>query len=212
VTAYTAKSSLPYPSLSDSPNIPSSMQALAAQLDGILVPKYANNIVMNTANPSPTVGDMCYRTDIQAYCQYDGAAWNPTTNGQWVAYTPTWSGLSALGSSVARGMWAQMGKTIHVIGDLEWGTSSSLGTSNITVSLPIAAYAASGYMGWQGEGKFRDSSSVWHPLYAAVEASATTASIFGLSSSQTYVSPGTAGYTWGNSTCYMRFQLVYQTS
>lgn len=211
MSANTAKSALTYPSLSDAPNIPSAMQILANQLDGIVIPKYpgAGNQVL--ANPTPTAGDMCYRTDLAAYQQYDGTAWNTVTNGAWQAYTPTWTGLSALGASVAHGAYCQVGKTVHVIGDLEWGTGSSLGTANITVSLPVTSAAAAGFLGWQGEGKFRDSSSVWHPLYSAVEPSSTTASIFGLGSSQTYISPGSAGYTWGSTTCYMRFQLVYQS-
>jgi len=212
MSASTPKSGLTYPSLADSPNVPASLQTLATDLDGIVIPKYTSSIAQTAANPSPATGDMCYRYDLDCYQQWDGTAWNNITLGAWQPYTPTWSGLSALGASVARGLYAQVGKTCFVTADLEWGTGSTLGTGSINVSLPIQSATVSGDMGWQGTGKFRDASAVWHPLLSDVGSAATFASVMALSSSQSYVAVGSgSGYTWTSATSYMRIQMTYQT-
>lgn len=75
--ANTAKAALPYPALSAVPNVPSDMQALANATDPLVIPKYATTTARNTANPTPTAGDLCYVTNVSLYYYYsaDATAW-----------------------------------------------------------------------------------------------------------------------------------------
>ena len=68
----TDKASLPYPEGADQPDVAGDMQNLAGVLDGIVTPKYADATAMNTANPSPTTGDRCFRSDLGAELVYRG--------------------------------------------------------------------------------------------------------------------------------------------
>lgn len=131
----------------------------------------------------------------------------------WTSYTPTWSGLTALGASVSRGRWARHGRIIHVIADLEFGAGSTLGTAQITASLPVAAATTSPLLVWQGTGNHTDGAGgAFKPIFPVVLSGGTTASI--LSQRQTdlgYVTPGTAALTW-NTGAAMRWQLVYESA
>lgn len=55
----TAKSALPYPALTDSPNGPLQVGNLAAGLDAKVKPHFANIAARNAAFPSPVAGDHC---------------------------------------------------------------------------------------------------------------------------------------------------------
>lgn len=70
----TPVSSLRYATLGDSPNANTLSQNLATDLDHLVIPKYANSTARNTANPTPTTGDLCYVTSV-GYQTYTGAAW-----------------------------------------------------------------------------------------------------------------------------------------
>ncbi|QMU72134.1 hypothetical protein [Streptacidiphilus sp. P02-A3a] len=158
-----------------------------------------------------------YRDNNGVLERWDGSAsWVPyldgNAEGAWTTYTPTWSGLTALGASVSRGRYRKVGRTVDAVGVLEWGSGSSLGTGNVTASLPVAALAAGGWLGWEGSGKFRQADSLWRPVSTFVEPSATTVALWAPNASHQYVSVGTAGYTWSNSTCHMRFQVRYETA
>ena len=214
MSANTAKAGLTYPSLSDAPNVPSSIQTIASQLDGMVIPKYASSSAQATANPSPTAGDMCFRSDLNAYQQYDGSEWDSLTTGSWMTYTPTWTGLSALGASTSYGRYIQIGRTVHCTVGLFWGTGSTLGTGAITVSLPIpATVATTADLGWQGLGKYRDNLTVWYPLYGFIEPGGTVIDAYAANSSTNGIqSPGAAGFSWSTTYASMRLQITYETA
>lgn len=106
----TTKAKLPY-----NANDPLE-QALAAQLDPLVIPRFASSSARDAAFPSPADGDQCYRTDLSARQIYNGAvgAWksihafnistvgipnvnNTTTETQLSAITVP-GGYSAIGS------------------------------------------------------------------------------------------------------------------
>lgn len=71
----TPVSALPYAQLTDSPNINTASQGIATALDHLVVPKYATVGARNTANPSPTAGDLCYVTALGVHESYNGSGW-----------------------------------------------------------------------------------------------------------------------------------------
>jgi hypothetical protein len=142
MSSNTAKAGLTYPALSDPPNVPSNLQTLAGQLDGIVIPKYASATAMNAANPSPTGGDMCYRTDLRAYLMYDAtaSAWMTAAYGAWTSFTPTWTAATtnpSLGNGTLTSRWSRVGRTINWSGYFAVGTTSTGGSGAWQMSIPV---------------------------------------------------------------------------
>lgn len=131
----------------------------------------------------------------------------------WPTYSPTWAGLSVLGSSTANGRVKKTGRSVDAIAELTWGTSSSLGTGTITVTLPYTAATVAGNLGWQTIGRYYDGAgSTWKTLIAYIASAATTATVYAIRQSDVgWVSPGTAGYTWASGAT-MRVQLKYESA
>lgn len=76
MTQFTAKAAIPYAELTDAPNMQTYAQGLASSIDGQVIAKYATVTDRNTANPSPTPGDVCYCADTDAlYVYIAAAAW-----------------------------------------------------------------------------------------------------------------------------------------
>ncbi|MEU7096049.1 hypothetical protein [Kitasatospora aureofaciens] len=143
MSANTAKAGLTYPSLADAPNVPSNMQTLASQLDGMVIPKYASASALSTANPSPASGDLCYRTDLNAYLTYDGTAWQQIGPlGAWTTYVPTWTAATtnpSLGNGTITSRWCRVGRLIHWMGQLQAGSTTTGGSGVWFISIPVAA-------------------------------------------------------------------------
>ncbi|MDX3527134.1 hypothetical protein P1P75_11940 [Streptomyces sp. ID05-39B] len=171
-------------------------------------------ILPTTSAPStPYTGQ--YYDDGVNLRRWNGSSWQtygpqPT----WENWTPVWSGLSALGSSVSKGRVWKDGTRVEIIALLNWGTSSSLGTGTISISIPYTAASFADQLGWQGEGKFRESSSgLWHPMHINIEAGAATAQVSALRPADMgLVSPGSQGYAWGGSNALMRAHIVYESA
>jgi hypothetical protein len=131
----------------------------------------------------------------------------------WQTYTPTWSGLTSAGSGFAStGRYCRIGNVIHVSAQLTAGTSPSLGTGTITVSLPVTASSTpTGNFGWQGLGRHNpNDGSTFKTLIPQVDPGDTTATVFGLRQSDAgWTTPGTAGFIWiaGSN---MRVEFAYE--
>lgn len=67
------KAGWPIPALTDAPNAQTMIQAIAAQIDSFVMPKYASAAAQSAANPTPADGDNWYRTDLSQGYQYRGA-------------------------------------------------------------------------------------------------------------------------------------------
>lgn len=59
----------------------------------------------------------------------------------WTTYTPTWTGSitnPSIGNGTLAGRYLRLGKTIHVSIEIEAGSSTTFGSGNYSVSLPVA--------------------------------------------------------------------------
>jgi hypothetical protein len=137
--------------------------------------------------------------------------------GNWISYTPTWSGLSALGASTSAGQYRRAGNVVWAIGSLLWGAGSTLGSGAISATLPFTAATVAGAMGWTGIGRASPSSATppaWSGTVIWVGSAATSASIFMLSSTNTWVNPGNVSnpLPWSSNThaASMGFFVVYE--
>lgn len=167
-----------------------------------------------TGTAVPVEGMMSWLQDVDELDVYQSGAWVPVPFGSnaWTNYTPTWSGLTNLGSSTSRGRYRQVGKTIDVIGCLDWGTSSSLGTGNITATLPVAASSVPlGSSGWQGSGRYNDGVNAWRGLVPFLAPGATTVTLQTMRTTDNgFTTPGNIPLTWATGAS-MRWQLTYET-
>jgi len=76
MTQFSAKAGIPYAELTDAPNIQTYAQGLATAIDGQVIAKYATVTDRNTANPTPTPGDVCYCADTDSlYVYIASSAW-----------------------------------------------------------------------------------------------------------------------------------------
>lgn len=64
MSSNTQIAGLPYPALSDAPDVPVDMQNLAQALEHLVIPKYATASAQTSANPAPADGDTWYRQDL----------------------------------------------------------------------------------------------------------------------------------------------------
>ena len=74
----TPRTATPYPAASDAPDGPAQMAALALNLEKFAVPKFASAAARTSAIPTPTEGDLSYRSDLHRYEAYSSLA------GDWV--------------------------------------------------------------------------------------------------------------------------------
>lgn len=164
--------------------------------DGILTPLGGDS----TADAGFRVGQ--YRDFQSAGAtqleRWNGAGWDPVSFvGAWIPYTPTMSGmLNNAGTFTAR--YRRIGKAVWLNVKFVPAATANLGTGVPVVSLPFqATSAAAGLMA--GTGRILDGSGNNRPLWPVANPGDTGMSLFGLNSSLVYVSPGSAGYSWGNS-------------
>jgi hypothetical protein len=175
------------------------------------------SIPSTIAPDHPHPGQVWYEPDQDRFRYGTSAGAVKNLAPDWQPYTPVWSGLTALGSSLTYGRWAQHGKTVHYVAELTWGTSSTLGTAGITVTLPTASATPSGAnsdFGWQGTGRMKDGGAggAWHDLIPFIGRSDTSATVFGRRTSDLgWVSPGSAGLSW-ISGANMRVQGSYEAA
>lgn len=169
-------------------------------------------VTTSTFPPNPFLGNLAYTTDTQALQLWDGSNWQDVYS-PWYPYTPTWSGLTALGTGfVSQGYFQIMDRSILAMGMLIGGTGTSLGTNNITVSLPFTASSVpNANFGWTGAGRLNPSGgAAWHPLWPWISQGASTLSLFALRSTDLgWVSPGTASLSWVAG-AVMNFTITYQ--
>lgn len=150
---------------------------LADALDPLLIPRFASSSARNTAFPSPADGDRCYRTDNHQMERYDSAAaaWLPSEQGVWTAYTPTWTSTGTApvlnnGSFAAR--YCQIGKMVFVAFLLTPGSTTTFGTGTYSFSLPVTARSATPLM--HGAARYLQSGGTQWPGTALIGVTTTT--------------------------------------
>lgn len=130
---------------------------------------------------------------------WDGTNWAPA--GGYTAYTPTWTATGtgpAIGNAVVIGQYLQIGKLVHCYGSITFGTTSTYGTGNYRIALPVNASANAASSSFLGTGFGYDSSAGAEALYRL---SAITANTFQLSFGSTYLGASspvgqTTPWTW----------------
>ena len=133
-----------------------------------------------------------------------------TLSGAWDSYTPTIGGTGwALGNGTITGLWKKVGRVNFVRFGVTWGTTSTFGAGQLTISLPNTVNAST------------------HCIVEAVDAggpsffplvafcSGTTAAMFAMLASGTYVSQSsvtsTIPFTWVN-TDVIRGLVIYEST
>jgi hypothetical protein len=133
--------------------------------------------------------------------RWNGAGWDTLSFvGSWLSWTPTLAGmLNNAGTVVAR--YRRIGKLVWCQVKFNPAATANLGTGTPSFTLPFQATSAQAGLA-NGTGRMLDASGNNRPLWAEIDPGATVANLFGINSSLQYVTPGTAGYSWGNASQY----------
>lgn len=125
------------------------------------------------------------------------ASASTANNWTWDSFTPTWTNLT-VGNGTNTGAYIKIGRTVHVRAEFVLGSTSSVGADPyITLPITAAAYTADrsqvGLVGFNDVGTNS-------PVGVVRMRSTTTASIFALNASSTYLLlagvSSTAPFTW----------------
>jgi hypothetical protein len=128
----------------------------AAEVDGYLmqqtVMRFATtaDLLSQLGSGVRVAGMLAYATDTATLYMYEGSGvWKPMTS-QWASYTPTWNGPTALniGNGSITGRWRYAGGMVFVHIELTRGSTTNVGTSSYSWTLPVTAktnLAAIGY-------------------------------------------------------------------
>lgn len=75
MTATTPTSGFTYPTSADIPNGATHLQALAEQVDELLVARFASTAARDAANPTPQDGQLCFITNLGEYQHRRNGLW-----------------------------------------------------------------------------------------------------------------------------------------
>lgn len=195
MSANTPKAGLTYPSLADVPNVPSNMQTMAGQLDNVVIPKYASSSAQTTANPTPTKGDLCYRTDLSGFQYYDGSAWETIVPGAWQTYSPSWgsSGTApTIGNGSITGRYMIFGKTVTFNIVIQFGSTTNFGTGAYSFGLPFTTITRTGAQ-WPGAAFAVNVGTAVYPGTVYLTSNATAAGVYSPTGAG-----GSSNAQWGN--------------
>jgi hypothetical protein len=167
----TAKGDIPGASAANTPvrkAVGADQQLLAADsadLAGIAwkwprMPVFADATARDAAITAPLVEMLCRLTDTGFVYRYNGSAWVPWMS-DWTAWTPvtSWSSGTggATGNGTASGLYRYIEGDVVVSFSFTWGTTTTIGTGRLQLSLPVTAHASTRS---HGSGKLEDASPV----------------------------------------------------
>ncbi len=181
MTLFTPNYSFPDPELSDQPNGPAQISALANAVDTQL--KSTDNTV--AANAAIV-----------------------TASGTPGAWTPTFTGMNNNAAAAFIARYIKNGKGCYLSVRFTPAATADLGVGVPAFTLPFTASASAALV--SGVGRILDGAGNNRPLWPIINPSATTCQLFGLNSSLQWVAPGGAGYSWGNSSVY-EVSITYET-
>lgn len=154
----------------------------------------------------------------------DGEVYNNST-GLWVpvyspgsynTYTPTWSGLQVLGTgAVQGGRWTKVGRRVTVQAWLVGGTGTSLGTSNISVSLPPGQTAVNAATQWLEIGHALHRTAVGQVstiMQCSIIPNGTSVGVWGISNTNhNWQNPGLVPLSWVAGSAF-NIYITYETA
>lgn len=164
------------------------------------------------SNPGSFVGQPRVNTTSGEYEWWDGSAWR---GQKWVAYSPTWAGISAVGTgSTFGGRYFKTGTKCLAKAWIKAGSTGAvtLGTGHVTFTLPFTAANPSTNDQWYGEGSSRPApAGLINLLWTVVGTGATAAEVLAVSSTNTLVVPGTASIPWTSNSIILA-HVEYETA
>lgn len=115
-----------------------------------------------------------------------------TVIGTYTSYTPTYPSGLTVGNATVTSQYARVNNFVHYWGRVLWGSTTSINTSGLQVSLPINADSSfiTGPANSMGTGGYRNNtaSNSFFLICQAVNGTATAMSIVAQLASGTYVS------------------------
>jgi hypothetical protein len=206
---------VPYPKLSDTPNIETAMSTLVNGAVGLTNMTFSDANARAAAISSPVRGMETYLIAENRKDIFDGTAWRQIpTSPTWTSYSGTWSGFASFGSSQQSSRYWRYGNRVELVAEVVGGAGTNLGPGNITVNLPFpAASVGSSFFGWEGIGRFSsEDGSPWTLLTAAVSRGGSVATVYAIRASDNgWVAPGSVGNPWTVGST-MRFQVSYEAA
>jgi hypothetical protein len=91
---------------------------------------------------TPYSGMKIYRIDLKTELIWDGTAWQAIPYGGWSSYTPSWTAATtnpSLGNGSATGRVMQIGKMVHFAAHIVAGSTTTYGSGQYRISLPVNA-------------------------------------------------------------------------
>lgn len=142
--APTSNQGLVLPVSSDLNAVPTHLNAYNAGVEGRLVQRYDNSVDRGVRNPSPAEGELSYLRSDDRYEWWNGSSWQTIFfPGPWQTYTPTWGAVTGaaptIGNGSLLGRYQQIGKTVTFRAQINMGSTSTYGTGQWTIGLPVPA-------------------------------------------------------------------------
>lgn len=164
---------------------------------------------------SPAENWIIAESDTDLVLRYSGSAWetiaDPAAWKAWSAYTPVWTAASsnpAIGNGTLSGRYLQIGKTVHYYGRILMGSTTTFGSGDWRISLPVTAQTVSG-SGTAGAGTCGDASATSagsRPVTMDLITSTTMRLV-----SPTGVVAGTVPFTWTTGDD-VRWHITYEAA
>lgn len=130
-------------------------------------------------------------------------------DAEWFTYPPAFTGSvsgGSIGNATVTARYTLIGRTVHVLVDVVWGSTTSAGTGSLRVSLPTNARATS--PAHIGSGIAIDASpTARHVL--AVELDTTAQVIFVAADASSNIVTGALPFTWTTNDV-LRFAITYE--
>lgn len=122
----------------------------ASVRDQVVTP-FASDAARTSAVTAPVHGMVSTLTDTDVVDIYNGSAWVTVAGAQgWSTWTPTWSSTGSapsIGNGTIVGRYQKHGRSVRVLLRLTWGSSTSGGTGNWTITLPTDLAFDNTYLG-----------------------------------------------------------------
>lgn len=162
---------------------------------------------------SPAENWIVSESDTDLVQRYSGSGWeviaDPAAWKAWTAYTPVWTAASsnpAIGNGTISGRYLQVGKVVHYYGRILAGSTTTYGSGDWRISLPVAAQTTPGTTGAATCGDASATSAGSRPATMDLITSTTMRLV-----SPSGVVAGTVPFTWTTSDD-VRWHITYEAA
>jgi hypothetical protein len=106
------------------------------------IASFASGVAVLAGITAPEEGQVAYIRDADAFWYYDGTEWREIIFGNaWFPYTPAWTASTSnptLGNGSIAGRYMRSGKSVFFAAEVITGSTTTYGSGNYSLSLPIA--------------------------------------------------------------------------